>query len=455
MTRPPSDRFQPPRFGTDGLRGHAGVPPLDPETLRRVGAALGLWLQRRGPDQKRVVLGNDGRDSAPWILDALAQGLAATEVSSVDIALTTTPALAYLARTEPFVAGIMISASHNPAEDNGVKIFDGAGRKLDDAAEREIERLTTDCGFDTGGEARTRSKPELLDRYVDWLGNRFVGLDLEGATVVVDAANGGGAELAPHVLRAFGADVVAVACEPDGTNINDGCGALHPSNIVATVRQSGAVLGICLDGDGDRCILVDDQGSIHDGDSLLATLAPRFLAEGRLPGATAVATVMSNLGLRRTLAAQGIKLEMTPVGDRHVAARMREGGFTLGAEQSGHVLIDVDGALVGDGLLAALTVLGLPGLRERGASSVLARFERFPQKLVNVRVAHKPPLESNAAIQAAVAAIETELGEDGRVVLRYSGTENLCRVMVEARDADAMLRHTEALARLVEVELRT
>ena len=455
MSSPRPERFPPPRFGTDGLRGRAGEPPLDPDTLRRVGAALGLWLQRRGPDSKRVLLGNDGRDSAPWILDAIAQGLSATEVGSVDVGLTTTPALAYLTRTESFVAGIMISASHNPAEDNGVKVFDADGRKLDDQAERAIERLTIDCGFDPGAEPRTRIKPELLDRYVDWLGNRFPTLQLDGATVVVDAANGGGSELAPHVLRAFGADVVAVACEPDGANINDGCGALHPETIVATMKESAAVLGICLDGDGDRCILVGDRGTIHDGDDILATLAPHMLQAGRLPGATAVATVMSNLGLRRMLADGGIRLEMTPVGDRHVAARMREGGFALGAEQSGHVLIDVDGALAGDGLFAALTILALPGVRERGASSVFRTFERFPQRLVNVRVAHKPPLDQNPAIQAAVAAIERELGEDGRVVLRYSGTENLCRVMVEARDASSMERHTASLARVVEEELRT
>ena len=448
-----ADRFEPPRFGTDGLRGRAGSPPLDPETLRRVGAALGVWLQHGGPDTKRVVLGNDGRDSASWILDALAQGLAATEVATVDVGLTTTPALAFLARTEPFVAGVMISASHNPANDNGVKIFDARGRKLPDDAERAIERLTEETSFEPASEVRTRSRPELIDRYIEWLGNQFGTLSLAGATVVVDAANGGAAHLAPTVLRAFGADVVEIACEPDGANINLDCGAMHPANIVATVRNSGAVLGICLDGDGDRCIFVDDRGTVHDGDSLLATLAPRRLAEGRLPGATAVATVMSNLGLTHALAAAGIRLEATQVGDRNVAARMREGGFALGAEQSGHVLINIDGELVGDGLVTALTVLAMPGVVERGASSVFAPLERFPQKLVNVPVTAKPPLEQNERLQAAVTAAEKDLGTEGRIVLRYSGTENLCRVMVEARDAAAMERHTAALVRVVEEEL--
>ena len=242
MTSARREPFQPPRFGTDGLRGHAGDPPLDPETLRRVGAALGIWLQRSGPEVKRVVLGNDGRDSASWILDALAQGLAATEVATVDVGLCTTPALAFLARTQPFVAGVMISASHNVATDNGVKIFDTAGRKLADAAEREIERLTASTSFQPASEVRTRSKPELLDHYVEWLANHFPGLDLDGVTVVVYAANGGASELAPTVLRGLSADVVAIACEPDGSNINAGCGALHPENIVATVKESGAVL---------------------------------------------------------------------------------------------------------------------------------------------------------------------------------------------------------------------
>jgi phosphoglucosamine mutase len=445
--------FQPPRFGTDGLRGHAGEPPLDPETLRRVGAAFGIWLQRVGPDRKRVLIGNDGRESSTWILDALAQGLGSTDCTVADLGLVTTPALAWLTRNEPFVAGIMISASHNPATDNGIKLFDQDGRKLPDEAERELEMLTGRIEFADLTTPRPRDASASISHYVEHLGNAFGELQLDGCTVVVDAANGGASEIAPSVLRALGADVVPVCCEPDGFNINQDCGSLHPESLAEVVRQSGAVLGICLDGDGDRSIFVDDRGAVHDGDAVLATLAPHLKARGRLPHDTVVATVMTNLGLRRHLARSGIRVEMTPVGDRHVARRMREGGFALGAEQSGHVLFDLDGHLCGDGLFTALTILGLPGVREKGASQAFATFTRYPQRLANVRVRAKPPLESILPLAAAAARIEAELGEDGRVLLRYSGTEPLCRVMVEAPDAATVDRHVDELVQIVDAEI--
>ncbi|MBK8974963.1 MAG: phosphoglucosamine mutase [Planctomycetes bacterium] len=447
------ESFQPPRFGTDGLRGRAGEPPLDPETLRRVGAALGMWVQRSGPERKRVLVGNDGRESAMWILEALAQGLATADCSTVDIGLTTTPALAWLARHEPVVAGIMISASHNPAHDNGVKIFDHSGHKLPDEAEREIEALTATLEFAEIPLGRASEDTRVLDRYVEELANRFAHVDLTGATVVVDGANGGGSELAPIVLRGLGADVVRVACEPDGFNINDGCGSLHPESIRDIVRQSGAVLGICLDGDGDRSIFVDDRGDVHDGDDLLATLGPHLLAAGRLPHATVVGTIMSNLGLRRVLREAGVQLEMTPVGDRHVARRMREGGFRLGAEQSGHVLFDLDGHFVGDALHTALTVLSLPGVVRNGSAQAFRSFTRYPQRLVNIAVSAKPPLDTVGPLQDACRRIEADLGEEGRVVLRYSGTEPLCRVMVEAPTHELVDRSCDELAGIVRREL--
>lgn len=453
IPRTPGSEPVPPRFGTDGLRGRAGEPPLDPATLRRIGAAFGIWLQRSGPERKRVLIGNDGRESSDWILEALAQGLANTDCAAADLGLVTTPALAHLTRTEQFVAGIMISASHNPGADNGIKLFDADGRKLAADAEREIEQLTTRVEFDEIGNARARDCATLVGRYVEFLGNSFAHLDLEHKTIVIDAANGGASEIAPTVLRALGADVVTVACEPDGFNINEGCGALHPENVRDVVRASGAVLGICVDGDGDRGIFVDDQGTVHDGDDVLATLAPLLAAQGRLPHRTAVATIMTNLGLRRHLAQHDVRLEMTPVGDRHVGAKMRAGGFALGAEQSGHVLFDVDGRLIGDGLFTALTILALPAVLEHGASRVFATFPRFPQRLVNVPVTRKPPFEELPQLAARTAAIEQELGEDGRVVLRYSGTESLCRVMVEAPDAATVDRHCDELAALVRAEI--
>src|SRR5690606_21304330 len=264
--------FVPPQFGTDGLRGQAGVPPLDPDTLRRVGAALGVWLQRHGPERKRVLAGHDGRDSASWILESLARGLVSADCAVVDAGLLTTPALQHLTRVEPFVAGVMISASHNPAADNGIKIFQGDGCKLPADAEREISTLSAQLEPATRSEPRVRNEPHLVDRYVEHLANEFAGLDLSGRTIVLDAANGGAAEIGPAVVRALGADGVRVACEPDGFNLTADCGALHPGPLGELVRNSGAVLGVCLDGDGDRCVLVDDCGVVHDGDDILATL---------------------------------------------------------------------------------------------------------------------------------------------------------------------------------------
>ena len=445
--------FEPPRFGTDGIRGPAGEPPLDPPTLRRIGAALGIWLQRTGPDPKRVLIANDGRESALWILEALAQGLSSVDAIVSDLGLATTPMLAHLTRSGPFVAGVMISASHNPARDNGIKLFDADGRKLADDAEREIELLTTRVSFGTLTNPRSRDASSTVDEYLEYLGNEFGHLDLDGATVVVDAANGGSSIVAPAVLRALGADVVPIACEPDGFNINDGCGALHAESIRDSVRHAAAVLGICLDGDGDRSIFVDDRGGLRDGDSILATLAPILRDRGELPGDTVVTTIMSNLGLRRHLGRLGIAVETTPVGDRSVAARRRVGGFRLGAEPSGHVLFERDGHLIGDGLYTALTLLSLPGLVERGAAAVFDDFERFPQRLVNVPVLRQPPLADVPRIADRVRELERQLGDDSRVILRYSGTEPLCRVMVEAPSAELVDRVTAELAELVRAEL--
>lgn len=431
---PDHDQYVAPTFGTDGLRGRAGIAPMDPETMRRVAAALGLWLQRQGPEQKRVVIGNDGRDSANWILECLAQGLWCTEASVTDVGLCTTPSLAYLASTAPFAAGVMISASHNAATDNGIKIFDSKGDKLAPEAECEIGQLTSDLDLEGSRHSRIKDGSHLLDQYGHQLASRFHDLDLSGATIVVDAANGGGSELVPQILRDLGADVVTHACEPDGDNINHQCGALHPTGIIDLVKASAAVLGICLDGDGDRGIFVDDRGVVHDGDDLILTLAPHFHSCGRLPGDTAVTTVMSNLALRREMQSFGLALVMTPVGDRHVTARMRAEGFGLGAEQSGHVIIAQEGPWGGDGLAIALELLALPGTLTQGSSSVLRSFERYPQVLTNVAITSKPNLETIPGLAPLQQEIETQLAGEGRVFLRYSGTENLCRVLVEGPD---------------------
>ena len=426
---------------------------MDRETLRRVGAALGIWLQQEGPAAKRVLVGHDGRESAPWILQSLASGLEATDVASNEVGLCTTPALAFLTRTESYAAGIMISASHNPAADNGIKIFGTDGSKLTDRAEQDIAELTTSVQFDEIRSPRVGKRRELIARYEEHLGNTFSELDLSPFTIAVDAANGGASELAPSLLRRFGAEVLPIACGPDGTNINSGAGALHPEVLGARLAELKADLGICLDGDGDRSIFVDETGQVRDGDEVLAVLARDMVGRGALSGGTVVATVMSNLGLHKALAEAGVRLEITQVGDRYVVREMVRGGFSLGGEQSGHIVFDGDGHYSGDGLFTALKLLSLPGVAESGFAQVFAGFRHYPQVLRNVPVRHKPDLAEIPAIQEALAEVEQALGEDGRVLLRYSGTELLCRVMVEGPSDEVVQGHADALAKAVAKEL--
>ena len=439
--------FRVPTFGTDGLRGPAGTPPMDRETMVRVGAALGLWLQRQGPEHKKVLLGHDGRVSAPWIAECLARGLQAAEVGTASAGLLTTPALSWLTREDPYVAGIMISASHNHATDNGIKIFDSRGRKLPDDAEAEIAETTAVAAPVDDRLPRLPERHGLIDRYIESLGNSFPDLDLSGVRIAVDAANGGAAELAPRVLSAFGAeDPVTVGCAPDGLNINDGCGSLHPELLAGLVRESGAFLGICLDGDGDRCIFIDELGGVRDGDDILALFGPAMAAGNQLPRDTVVTTVMSNLGLHRTLSKAGLKVVTTPVGDRHVARAMEEGGYALGGEQSGHILFSRPEGLVGDGLYTALQLLSLAGFLQQPPSVSFADFVRYPQHLINVPVASQPDLDSVAEIRETASAVRELLGDNGRVVLRYSGTEPLCRVMVEGPEQGTVEEQAERIA---------
>jgi len=445
--------FHAPRFGTDGIRGRAGTPPMDRETMTRIGAAMGLWLQHTGEEQKRVLVGHDGRVSAPWILECLVHGLSGAEVSVSEIGLCTTPALAYLTRVEPFHAGIMISASHNPAHDNGIKIFAGDGTKLPSTAESEIEELTARISSGQHPSGRAKPRENLLNGYLQHLADSFPTLDLTGKRIAVDAAHGGGSRLAPSALRAFGAEVLTIGCAPDGQNINDGVGALHPEHLGAFVAEHGADLGLCLDGDGDRGLFVDENGTVRDGDDILALFGRSLHARGALPHDTVVATVMSNLGLHKALEAAGVALEITPVGDRHVTQRMREGGFGLGGEQSGHILFDGAGALTGDGLFTALNLLSLPELADGPASKAFGAFRRYPQVLQNVAIGRKPELESVPELMAGVRAVEEALAGDGRVLLRYSGTEPLCRVMVEGPSADVVQRHVDYLVGIVQTTL--
>ena len=443
--------FEPVAFGTDGLRGRAGEPPMEPETLRRVGAALGVLLQREGDgSQRRVLIGNDGRESASWILDCLVQGLMGAEVSAHDVGLVMTPALALLAKHEPYSAGIMISASHNPAHDNGIKIFAGDGKKLSDEDESEISLLANELRPNAPGEPRIKSVANLTLRYEEILGERFHNLDLTGKKICIDAANGGGAVIGPRLLRTFGAEVVEVGCESDGFNINEGVGALHPENLGKVVLEHGASFGICFDGDGDRGIFVDEKGQVQDGDAVLTLFGARMLAAGTLPENTVVATVMSNLGMHHALRAAGVSVHTTPVGDRHVVQAMREHGFALGGEQSGHTLF-TDHELIGDGLYTGLRILSEVG--DQAMSEAFAAFHRFPQKLINVAVRDKPDLSTIPVIAQKQQEIDELLGENGRLLLRYSGTEPKCRVMVEAHERELCERLCDELAALIRAEL--
>jgi phosphoglucosamine mutase len=344
----------------------------------------------------------------------------------------------------------MISASHNPAHDNGIKIFGADGAKLGAADEAEVARLAVELRPAQPRLPRLRDRSDLLARYEDRLAELLPQLDLTGRTICIDGANGGGALLAPRILRAFGAEVIELACAPDGDNINAGVGALHPELLRAAVMEHRADFGICLDGDGDRGIFVDEQGTVRDGDDVLSLFGRTLRAAGTLPGNLVIATVMSNLGLHRSLREAGVELCVTPVGDRHVYAAMRERGAAIGGEQSGHVLF-ADHGLIGDGLYTGLRVLALEA--PRGIHALFAGFRRYPQQLVNVVVARKPELASVPAISAKIAEVERLLGADGRLLVRYSGTEPKCRVMVEAADAAVCERLCHDVAAVVQREL--
>jgi phosphoglucosamine mutase len=447
-------------FGTDGIRDVAGRGNLRPETVRRIGRALGSLVRDgtlhtvKDPLEARpVLIGRDTRESGPMIAEAISTGILGESIDVTDVGILTTPALASLVARGGGAAAVMISASHNPAEDNGIKIFDSKGEKLSDELEAEIESRVIDPAR-PGAEADTESprgafdvRTDLVEEYErSLIEEGFPDLDLRGARVVVDCANGAAYRIAPRILERLGASVRKIACEPNGRNINLGCGALHPEVVREEVLRAGAQLGLSLDGDGDRVILVDDEGKIRDGDDILLVLADRLHREGRLDGATVVATVMSNIGLELALESRGIRLVRTPVGDRHVALAMREGGYVLGGEQSGHILLRQRSGMFGDGLAAALAVLRVQRTADLPLSRLATGLERFPQILLNVRVEAKPPFESLHGVLRELQRVEGELGREGRVLLRYSGTEPLARVMVEGPDSERIRRMAEDLA---------
>lgn len=436
-------------FGTDGIRGRYGEGWLTPERVSALGRAIGEELRDRAGDEPRALLGNDGRGSGPVLEHALARGLAAAGYTATSAGLITTPGLALLGRRREFDVTIMVSASHNPAHDNGIKVFLPNGEKLDDALEDRIEARVRAAHAPITDGPPPAVDESLRDEYAELLLEAAGELRLDGLSIVVDCANGGGSLVAPRVLARLGAEVHAIANEPDGSNINAGCGATQLRLLQDAVRTSGARVGVALDGDGDRCILVDEHGEVVDGDPILMMCALHAARHDRLPSKRIVATVMSNRGLHRALRDAGVGVETVGVGDRRVVEGLRREGLGLGGEQSGHVVFGSDLHFIGDGTYTALRALEVLCATGRSLSELAAPYRPMPQVLINVDVSSKPDLATLGDVQALVDEVEGQLGDDGRVLLRYSGTEPKARVMVEGPDRAWIDERAGAIAALL------
>jgi phosphoglucosamine mutase len=441
-------------FGTDGIRGVPGVYPLDDATLDRVGLALGEYLNSNGTAantsrgaEPRVLIGRDTRESGPHIAERIARGLAGAGAEPVSAGVLTTPGVAWLVNREGFAAGVVISASHNPYHDNGVKLISATGMKFPDVVEAVLEGtiLAAREALDASSGMQLHDNEQIDDDYLDGLREGALpGAKFAGMKIVLDCANGAASKLAPRLFRSLGAEVVAMNDQPDGRNINAGCGSLHPAGMQKRVVEVGAALGVAFDGDADRAIFSSASGQLVDGDGVLLVTGRYLKAAGKLKGDVIVGTTMANLGLERALEKSGLKLVRTDVGDRYVLEEMQRSGANLGGEQSGHILF-LDDATTGDGMLTALKIASIVSLRGP-LDALVADLKIFPQKIVNVRVKAKPPLDSLPEVTQALAEAERALGKSGRVVLRYSGTEPLARVMVEAEHENDVRQWTEALA---------
>jgi phosphoglucosamine mutase len=434
-------------FGTDGVRGRANVAPMTADMALRIGAAVGRYFRREAGGVHRVVIGKDTRLSGYMFENALTAGLTSTGMNVLLLGPVPTPAVGLMTRSMRADLGVMISASHNPAEDNGIKFFGPDGFKLSDQMEAEIEALIH-AGVDPADAANIGRAKRIDDarfRYGERVKSSLPrDLRLDGLKVVIDCANGAAYRAAPEILWELGADVIPVGVAPDGFNINRECGSTQPRIAAETVIAHGADVGICLDGDADRVILIDETGAVADGDQLMALLAGRWAAEDRLAGGALVATVMSNLGLERYLSERGLRLERTGVGDRYVVERMREGGFNLGGEQSGHIVM-TDYATTGDGLMAGLHFLSEMVRAGRPASALARQFDPVPQLLKNVRfAADQAPLDM-LPVQSAIADAESALAGQGRLLIRKSGTEPLIRVMAECEDVTLLERTVDSV----------
>lgn len=444
-------------FGTDGVRGIANAHPMTAEMALRIGAAVGRYFKRDDAGVHRVVIGKDTRLSGYMFENALTAGLTSTGMNVLLLGPVPTPAVGLLTRSMRADLGVMISASHNPASDNGIKFFGPDGFKLSDAAEAEIEHLV-EAGVAPVTAAEIGRAKRIDDgrfRYVERVKSSFPRqMRLDGLKVVVDCANGAAHKVAPEALWELGATVIPVGVTPNGNNINEGCGSTHPMTAAEAVVAHGADVGICLDGDADRVILLDEEGQVGNGDQFMGLMAARWAADGRLKGGALVTTVMSNLGLERYLQGHGVGLERTNVGDRYVVERMRQGGFNLGGEQSGHIVM-TDYATTGDGLMAGLQFLAELVLSGKKASEVLHVFDPVPQLLKNVRFSvGQAPLEADS-VKTAITEAEDQLNGNGRLLIRKSGTEPLIRVMAESEDEGVLKASVDHVVSAVEAAVST
>ena len=447
-------------FGTDGIRGEAGKPPLDRATVRRVGAALVRVLPPR-PDLA-ILIGGDTRESFGWIQQELASGLSSEGARVVSVGVTPTPGVAFLTRSEGFDAGIVVSASHNPFEDNGIKVFSGRGEKLDEEFERRIETMVADSSWsvaatpspqsgDTAG--RIEDRPELRAHYVDHLSKIYARASrLAGSRIVVDCANGATTTIAPALFRTLGFDAVVIGDRPDGRNINHACGSTHLDLLQRVVAEESARLGIAFDGDGDRALFVDHAGQVVDGDAVLLIAGVQLQRENRLHGGAIVATVMSNIGLELALRKRNIELLRAPVGDKFVMEQMLSRGLTLGGEQSGHIIF-ADHLFTGDGIATSLQVLRIMEMTGLELAELAAPFVKFPQVLINVPVATRADYMARPPIAAAIRRVEERLDGQGRLLIRYSGTELKLRIMIEGENDAEIRQWAEEIAAAVKAEL--
>lgn len=447
------------KFGTDGVRGVAGQAPLDVPTITRLGAALVRSFtaahERAHSDAHpiSIVVGRDTRESGVWIEDALARGVAAAGGRITTLGIMPTPGVAYVTRTGPFDLGVVISASHNPFEDNGIKVFSGRGEKFGEAEEREVEAIVNDASWQLPDVAPKLETSHLID---DYLAHTRLILPeagpLAGARVAIDMGHGATTATAPQLFRALGFDVIEIGNTPDGRNINLGCGSTHPGPLAAAVLEHGCRLGVGFDGDGDRAIFVDHRGQVVNGDAVMLICGVRLKEQGALPGDTVVATVMSNIGLELALKARGLKLIRTAVGDKYVMDEMLRNGYAIGGEQSGH-LIYADHLFTGDGVATALLVLRAIAESGRELADLASEMTAYPQVLVNVRVKERRDVSTVPEIAAAIDAVTAAMAGEGRILIRYSGTEPLMRIMIEGADDAVIKGWAETIAAAVRQHL--